>query len=61
MLNNPTTISPRPMANLNCVMRDLDMDSDRVRALLDEGRLIGFNIAVKKFRPDGSARSDQER
>ena len=29
-------------------MRDLDLDAEKIRALLDEGKLIGFNIAVKK-------------
>lgn len=35
------------MGDVNSVMRDLDMNADRVRALLDEGRLIGFNISAK--------------
>lgn len=48
MLANATTISPRPMGDVNSAMRDLDVDSDKVRALLDEGRLIGFNISAQK-------------
>ncbi len=46
---NLTTILPRPLGDLNSVMRDLDMNSDRVRALLDQGTLIGFNISTKKL------------
>ena len=48
MLADAITILPRPMGDVNAVMRDLDIDSDKVRALLDEGRLIGFNISARK-------------
>jgi hypothetical protein len=48
MLATAITISPRPMGDVNSVMRDLDIDSDKVRALLDEGRLIGFNISARQ-------------
>jgi hypothetical protein len=47
MLNNPAIIAPRPLGDVNSAMRDLDMNADRVRALLDQGTLIGFNISVK--------------
>jgi hypothetical protein len=48
MINNSTTNPPRPMGDLNAAMRDLDLDADRIRALLDEGKLIGFNISTNK-------------
>jgi hypothetical protein len=48
MLNNPPTILPRPLGDTNSVMRDLDMNEDRVLELVEEGKLIGFNIAAKK-------------
>jgi hypothetical protein len=48
MINNSTTNPPRPMGDLNAAMRDMDLDADKVRALLDEGKLIGFNISVNK-------------
>jgi hypothetical protein len=37
---------PRPMADINAAMRDLDINDDAVLALLDKGALVGFNIAV---------------
>ncbi|MEI8288671.1 MAG: hypothetical protein WCH99_04315 [Verrucomicrobiota bacterium] len=53
MINLPTTILPRPMGDVNSVMRDLDMNADRVRALVEQGTLIAFNItAVKSNRAD---------
>jgi hypothetical protein len=47
MLNNSTLISPRPLGCIHLVMRDLDVDANRVRELVEQGSLIGFNIAVK--------------
>jgi hypothetical protein len=47
-LKSFTTISPRPMGDLNAAMRDLDLSGNAVRALLQEGKLIGFNISAKK-------------
>ncbi|HTX21462.1 MAG TPA: hypothetical protein VMD27_06360 [Candidatus Aquilonibacter sp.] len=38
----------RPLGDLNAAMRDLDLSADKIRSLLDEGKLIGFNIAVKE-------------
>jgi len=40
-------ILPRPLGDVNSAMRDLDIDSDKVRELLDDGRLIGFNISAR--------------
>jgi hypothetical protein len=48
MTTNPKTILPRAMGDLNAAMRDLDLNADQVNALLDEGKLIVFNIAVKE-------------
>ena len=48
MLNNPAIISPRPMGDVNSVMRDLDISAERVRALVEQGGLIGFNISAAK-------------
>jgi len=36
------------LGDLNAAMRDLDMNADQVRALLDEGKLVGFNIATNE-------------
>jgi len=48
MQKNSTIISPRPMGDLNAAMRDLDLNAEKICALLDEGKLIGFNIAVSE-------------
>ncbi|MDR3460134.1 MAG: hypothetical protein P4N60_22125 [Verrucomicrobiae bacterium] len=48
MLNNATTISPRPLGDVNSVMRDLDLDSESVRGLVDQGSLIAFDISSTK-------------
>jgi hypothetical protein len=37
----------RPLGDVNAAMRDLDADAERVRALLDEGKLVGFNIGAR--------------
>jgi hypothetical protein len=42
---------PRPLGNLNAAMRDLDMDADGIRRLIDEGVLIAFDIARQKSKP----------
>ena len=47
-IGNSTTNPPRPMGDLNAAMRDLDLSAEKVRALLDEGKLIGFNISASK-------------
>jgi hypothetical protein len=36
------------MGDVNSVMRDLDLSGDKVRALLDQGNLISFNISANK-------------
>lgn len=41
-------IQPRPLGDINSVMRDLDINADRVRALVEQGSLIGFNISAAK-------------
>jgi hypothetical protein len=38
------------MGDLNTAMRDLDAGADEVQALLDEGKLIGFNISARAGR-----------
>jgi hypothetical protein len=40
--------SPRPLGDLNTAMRDLNMDANEVRVLLDVGKLVGFNVAVRQ-------------
>ena len=40
----------RPLGDLNAAMRDLDLDAAGVQALLDEGKLIGFNISGRSGR-----------
>ena len=37
----------RPMGDVNAAMRDLDANAEQVRALLDEGKLVGFNIGAR--------------
>lgn len=48
MKKNYAIISPRPMGDLNASSRDLDLNSEKICALLDEGKLIGFNIATSE-------------
>ena len=50
MLSAPSSkmVNPRPTGCLNTAMRDLDKSADAIRALLDAGQLIGFNIAVSR-------------
>lgn len=40
----------RPLGDLNAAMRDLDADGQEVQALLDQGKLVGFNISVHPKR-----------
>jgi hypothetical protein len=42
----------RPLGDLNAAMRDLDAAAAEVQALLDVGKLTGFNISL---RPGGRA------
>ena len=36
------------MGDVNSVMRDLDLDAGQVRALVEQGTLIAFDISAKK-------------
>ena len=40
------------MGDVNSVMRDLDVSADLVRAMVEEGGLIAFNIAAAKSRAE---------
>jgi len=46
MISAEKSKHPRPLGDLNATMRDLDLDSDAVRALVDEGKLVAFDIAA---------------
>lgn len=50
----------RPMGDVNTAMRDLNLDSDEVRLLVQMGYLVAFNIACDR-RPATSLRARRRR
>lgn len=43
-------IHPRPLAAISVAMAELDLSADRVRCLLDDGTLAGFDISPRPGR-----------
>jgi hypothetical protein len=50
MIATPPAIAPRPMGCLNSAQCLLDRSADGIAWLIDEGKLVAFNIAHPKAR-----------